>query len=298
MPGAAVSFPENLFRSLEEDRESGSRELLERLVDGLLRGLDESPSMDPETAAALPRRMADLRPAMAGFTNAAALLHRELEAASPDEHPRVLRDGLESLRERLAGSIPRIVEALDRPGADDQCVMTFSRSGTVLGVLRERVPLKRLVVLHSHPGGEGVAVARELADDAEVTFAYDAEAGAHFEHVDALYLGADALGTDGTVLNKTGSRLLARAARDVPVRVLTDSLKIEPGRVDRNGPTVPSPEDLPPALAHRHPLFERVPPGRVDTYVTDRGVAEAPDALPGLVEDLLRARRRFDDARG
>lgn len=293
-----MSFPEELFRSIENDRESGSRELLERLVDGLRRSLDEAPPMDAETAATLPRRVASLRPAMTAFTNTAALLHRDLETAGPDDHPGTLRQTLESLRERLDGSIPRIVDTLARTDADDTGVMTFSRSSTVLGALRERASLERLVVLHSHPGGEGITLARELADHAEVTFAYDAEAGAYFEGVDALYLGADALGTDGTVLNKTGSRLLARAARDVPVRVLADSLKIEPGPFDLSGPGVPSPDGVPPALARRHPLFERVPPGRVDTYVTDRGVADSPDALPDLFEDLLQARRRFDAARG
>lgn len=294
----AVSAPESLLESVREDRESGSRELLERLLDGLIHWLRGAPSVDPKQPAALPERVAKLRPGMAAFTNAAALMHDAVEGTDPDDRAEVLRGALVSLRESISESPRRIAEVLRGLEPSDERVMTFSRSGTVTGVLGELASLERIVVLHSYPGAEGVSVARSLQDRAEVTFIYDAEAGGRFADVDALYLGADALGTDGTLLNKTGSRLLARAARDVPVRVLADGLKLCPGRPGTGGPTVRSPEELSPALSRDHPLFETVPPRHLDTYATDRGVARSPNDLAALFEDLLEVRRRFDGTAG
>lgn len=298
MSCAAVSFADGLFESVREDRESGSGELLERLLGGLLEVLRETPSVDPQKIAALPERVAQLRPGMAVFTNAAARMHDALEESDPEGRSGALRAALASLRENLSESSRKIAESLRKLEPRDERVMTFSRSGTVLGVLEELTSLERLVVLHSYPGAEGTTVARRLQEHVKVTFLYDAEAGGAFEDVDALYLGADALGTDGTLINKTGSRLLARAARNVPVRVLADGLKLCPGRPEAAGPTVPSPENLPSSLSRKHPLFESVPPCWLDTYATNRGLVCSPEDLTVLFEDLLRARRRFDDTAG
>lgn len=287
-----MNLPAPLFRRIAEDREHGSRELLERLLSGLLDWSASRDAIDPGTTEDLCHRIADVRPSMASFTTVAALLYRRME----DENEVGMDDlhsVLESLLERLRTSVDRIAEGVRDAGISDRSIMVFSRSGSVMDLLERLSSLSRIVVLHAYPGGEGVSVARDLHDGHEVHFAYDAEAGGLLQEVDALYLGADAIRVDGTVLNKTGSRLLARAADPVPVRVVADMWKVTRTLPSPEAPSLSSPDGVPADLVRRHPLFEPVPPGRIDTYMTDRGVLGSADQIRTTCRNCLRARRSF-----
>ena len=89
----------------------------------------------------------------------------------------------------------------------------------------------RVIVCESRPLCEGVTLARRLAAaGVQVTVITDAQVLGFMKEVDAVLLGCDAVVTEG-VVNKVGSGILALAAqaRDVPVLVVGDSLKVSPG---------------------------------------------------------------------
>lgn len=283
---------DRLLDDVRSDRDHGSRELLGHLLDELSPHLPGSD--DPGGLRRLCRRIAALRPGMEAFTNLAALLHeRCLDPANQrGDSPPSSHDVLGDLRAEHRGSLNRLVEHYREASYPDSSVMVFSRSGSVAEILRT-ARFDRVYVLESHPGGEGVSLANDLSGTAPVRFLYDLETTAHLPDVDALYLGCDRFEKNGTVTNKTGSHLLARAAGSVPVRVLAETWKYSPEPGGHPGPSRDSPPSLNPSLRREHPLLERVPARLVTDFVTDRGCWTPGEEPPPLPDELVRARRHF-----
>ncbi|GEM_PF-1724452 len=283
----------NIFNRVTADRARGSRELTAFLLEELLVWcLELAQPPERRTIEKICREIVELRPEMAALTNFGYLLwsrFRDKKSKTGESFCGALRE----LRARLEKADENIINAATEAKLNDQDVMTFSRSSTVLKLISSSPTIEKSVVLHSYPGGEGIDLAEDLSQEIDVTFAYDVEAGYFLPRVDALYLGADMLFEDGSVVNKTGSRLLARSAHKTPVRVITDLWKLADGELLSEVPRYPSPDELPQKIKRNHPIFESVPADLIDTYVTDMGVFESVDNLLGSTEELQRARKEF-----
>ncbi|WP_181691229.1 initiation factor 2B [Natronomonas sp. LN261] len=175
---------------------------------------------------------------------------------------------------------------------DGTTVLTLSRSGTVLPVLKDAP--ERVIVAESRPDREGIGVAERLTEaGVDVSVCVDA-AIAHVlatEPVDAVVLGADTVLGDGTLINKVGSRGAAITACEagIPVYVVTARDKISPDRT----PTLESgPAEAvyagDRAIDVHAPTFDATPPAYVTGILTEDGrlepaeVAEVADTHAAL----------------
>jgi translation initiation factor 2B subunit (eIF-2B alpha/beta/delta family) len=101
--------------------------------------------------------------------------------------------------------------------------------------------------------------------------------------VDAVLVGADAITPDGDVVNKTGTRVLALAARDagLPVYAAASTFKIRPTDGPAAGPERTAPAaavyDGDAAVSVHAPTFETVPAALVDGVACETGVLDAAD---------------------
>ena len=204
-------------RAIFDDRLSGATELAKRAAVLVWAG-------------APAERVAALRPTMASLVNAARA------AGRTDRN--VLVELAQAVDRAAASARSLLVEGLR--------VATISRSSTLLMAL-DGAPKIRLTVGISLPGGEGellAAKARELGHTAELEedgWLCERVAGAQF---DLVLIGADAVTANGDVVNKVGSRALAKAAAGkTPFVVAADEWK----RWD---------DEVPPPL---EPIFELVP---------------------------------------
>jgi len=103
-------------------------------------------------------------------------------------------------------------------------LLTISSSATVAEAIRIRRP-RPVVCMASHPGGEGLAMAKVVSAWTETTLAEDDEAIRSLP-AEAVVTGADAI-TPTAVINKVRTRELAEAARarDVPCYAVAGSAK-------------------------------------------------------------------------
>jgi ribose 1,5-bisphosphate isomerase len=196
------------------------------------------------------------------------------------------------------GDVERAAEAgIERAlGADDAAaeraaerlqggrIATLSRSGTVAQTLVQADP-EAVLVAESRPGGEGVAVASEVADalpeESAVTLTTDAgfaQALAEWG-AETLLVGADAILADGRVVNKVGTRggAIGAAHEGIDVVVVAASDKIlaqtvVPDREERPREELTNDE----RVAVTNPTFDVTPAAVVDAVVTERGVLEVP----------------------
>jgi translation initiation factor 2B subunit (eIF-2B alpha/beta/delta family) len=262
------------------DRTHGSAWISARALEALRDAAAEADDWD--AVAAVGRELRDARPSMAAVGNRVNRVLATAERTPGDVVTtaiRELRAAFDADDEAARVAVQRLRDA----GATG--VATLSRSGTVATVLRELDP-SSLVVAESRPEREGVAVAESMAaaTTGRVTLtteaALPAAMAAAETAVDAAVVGADAVGPDGSVVNKTGTRVLTGAARaaGVPVYVVAARDKVRPTderRVEDEASPHEAVYDGDAEVAVFAPTFERVPAESVDGLATEDGLLDA-----------------------
>jgi len=101
---------------------------------------------------------------------------------------------------------------------ENQSVITLSRSGTVLGILKlwhKKNKKLKVIVCESRPKFEGRLMAEELAAKGiKVELITDAMIGLYVHKVDAAISGADMVLKKRNVVNKVGSKALALMCKE------------------------------------------------------------------------------------
>ncbi len=224
-------------------------------------------------------RLRDARPTEPFLDNAVDVV---LETA---EYDRVL--------EHISASHEDVAAAAGTRVADGATVYTHCHSSTVvaaLGAVADRGVTAQ--VTETRPLYQGRTTAAELAERG-VPVSLHVDAGARFalREADAMWIGADAVAADGTVMNKIGSGMFAAVAdrQDVPVYVLTNSWKLDEcvdgdalDPEQRDGDEVWA--DAPDGVAVANYAFEPVDPAHVDGIVSELGVHD-PDRFAAAVAD-------------
>ncbi len=284
------------FRArLAADRIHGASELARQSLEFLAELARRAPAPDPATLVAELCAAADLlvatRPSMAPLYN---LLGRWKGAlARCGQLPiATARAAAAEAAESVAAESKRAVDraaghAAARLGAGCT-IATLSLSSTVAAVFEKlREAGVRAIVAESRPLNEGHRLAAALsAWHIPTTLVTDAALGRYAAGADAILVGADALTADGAVVNKTGTYLLALAARDngIPFYVCCESFKRLPPSSE--GPEL---EEMDPAelgapelpgVRVMNPYFEVTPARLVSAWITEAGVERGP--RPGV----------------
>ncbi|WP_415379083.1 NUDIX domain-containing protein [Halosimplex sp. TS25] len=276
--------------SIAADREHGAAYLSVRALDVLRdeaavaaeRGDDTDGAWSHLTGVA--RDLLDARPAMAVVTNR---VNRAVERAGDSATPASLEAAAHVGIDRATAADDDTAEIAAEEIPDG--VATLSRSGTVASALGRANP-REVLVAESRPGREGVATAERLVEttDGTVTLTTDAALADRLAatEIEALVVGADTVLSDGSVLNKVGTRAAATAAASegIDCLVVAASDKIAP-ESDRQGDAVAAVdrEERDPAevydgdadLRVANPTFDVTPADRIDALVTERGVLDA-----------------------
>jgi ribose 1,5-bisphosphate isomerase len=165
-------------------------------------------------------------------------------------------------------------------------IMTHCHSSTVTGILRkahEQGKDINVICTETRPRYQGHRTARELVEAGiKVTLVIDSAMRYMMKHleVDIALIGADAITSEGTIINKIGTRLFALAAdeRDVPFYCAADTFKFSPETslgfledIEKRDPQEIW-SDAPSGLRIENPAFETVPRRYIDGLITEVGV--------------------------
>lgn len=116
-------------------------------------------------------------------------------------------------------------------------VFTHCHSSTVINILKKAKQQNKHFEVHNtetRPKFQGRITAQELSKlGIPVTHFVDAAARYALKKSDIMLIGADAITSEGKVINKIGSELFAEIAHkfEIPVYVCTDSWKFDPASV-------------------------------------------------------------------
>jgi ribose 1,5-bisphosphate isomerase len=197
----------------------------------------------------------------------------------------------------LEASREQIAEIGAKRIRDDTVVFTHCHSSTVTRLLaKAKADDKNFKVIctETRPAFQGRITAKELVDlGIETTFIVDSAARTFMGEVDLVIVGADAITSEGNVVNKIGSSGLAVLAHEArkPFYVVSELLKFDPETLQgecekieqRNPAEVWS--DAPAKLVVRNPAFDVTPNRYIHGIVCEEGII-----APQTVVEVVRRR--------
>jgi translation initiation factor eIF-2B subunit delta len=271
-----------IVQTVREDHEAGAAQLAARALALLQVWLRQGPVSAAELEALL-QALTEARPSMVPLANAVARCRRQLDwdhdgqqlSAQATHVVTAVLEQLQQANDRVARNACTLVPK----GAS---ILTHSRSSQVLALFRllaERRHPFSVICTQSSPGNEGFTLARELDQlGVQVTLITDAQAGLFMAEADLVLSGCDSWLPDRRFINKSGTYLVALAARDQrkPCWVLADSFKESPHTRQAVTLEEMAPEELgAPAGARiraRNIYFETVPVRLISGRVSELGV--------------------------
>jgi len=197
---------------------------------------------------------------------------------------------LEKSRERTA-------EIGSKRIRNNSIVFTHCHSSTVTRLLaKAKTEGKnfRVICTETRPAFQGYITARELTDlGIETTFIVDSAARTFLNEVDIVLVGADAITSEGNVVNKIGTggiAVLANEARK-PFYVVSELLKFDPETLRGEYEKIEqrSPDEVwseaPKTLNVRNPAFDVTPNRYIHGLICEEGII-----APQLVVEVIRRR--------
>lgn len=234
-------------------------------------------------------------------------LEKEKQSCSVEELPDMIEGYKNQYYKLLENSKKKIAEIGARriPAANKEfTVMTHCHSTLVTGILLEAKRQDKnfkVINTETQPKLQGRKTAKELLDAGiGVTHVVDSAmrwAVRHFE-VDLILIGADSITSEGTIINKIGSRLLALVAHEehVPFYVASPLLKYNPetnlGILETIEMRKPNEiwEDPPEGIKILNPAFETVSRRYIDGLITEAGIfasSHIPNYFATMYPDMI-----------
>jgi ribose 1,5-bisphosphate isomerase len=302
-PPSVVEAVDETARDITEMEIRGAATIARAAAESLRAQATESRAEDAATLRAqlraAARRLQETRPTAVSLPNALRYVLDRVEG----EDVEAVRASVVDATEEFCARLDRAQTDLGRIGAnrlsDGDTVMTHCHSTDVLACIeaaRGQGKALSAVVKETRPRNQGHITARRLRElGVPVTLIVDGAARRYLDDVDHVFVGADSIAADGSVVNKVGTSGLAVLARDrdAMVVVAAGTLKLDPATM--TGHTVdietrPESEVLPDdrdlgGVTVANPAFDVTPPRYVDAIVTERGQFP-PESVVVLMRDL------------
>jgi len=162
-------------------------------------------------------------------------------------------------------------------------IYTHCHSSTVTHILKDAQQHGKKIVVHNtetRPRFQGRITAAELAKaNIPVVHYVDAAMRIALQHAELMLIGADAITTQGAVVNKIGSLLAAETAQSlgIPVYICTNSWKYDPATVHVDEPIEERAakevwDRAPKKVVIHNPAFDRIDPKLITAIISELGI--------------------------
>jgi ribose 1,5-bisphosphate isomerase len=197
--------------------------------------------------------------------------------------------------ERLERSKEKIAAVGSKRVSNNSKVLTHCHSSTVTNMLRKAKDEGKsfeVVCTESRPVFQGRITAKEMLDSGiETTLIVDSAVRYFVNEVDLVVVGADAITSEGNVINKIGTSMVALAAKEArtPFYVVSELLKFDPvtlhgdyERIEERNPREVW-EDAPSKLTIRNPAFDVTRREFIHGIICEEGIIS-----PHSISELIR----------
>lgn len=219
---------ENELRKILNNKVHGSSEIYNLLIEYF--------QMNSDNNKYLLNASKKIKKSLAHFPVVISLIN-DIEKVLKNDNSKALNSYLQSLKIKKEKTYYNIFEKAEHSIRNIKTIITISHSKTLIEVFklwRNFNPNIKVYVCESRLQNEGILMAEELLKiKIKTQIITEAMAGILMKKVDAVVLGADQILSNGNIVNKTGSRILAITAKyeKVPVYVFSSSDKKVKNRI-------------------------------------------------------------------
>lgn len=209
-----------------------------------------------------------------------------------------LREIVQQETERFLKDCSRASERIAKIGAkripDNSTILIHCHSSTLMGILKEAAKTKNIQVicLETRPRYQGRISAKELSKAGiPTTLVVDSAMHTFLKKADLVLVGADAICSNGAIINKIGTATLATCAheRKKPFYVVAEIYKFDPdtleGQLEEIEERNPTEVGRIRGVKIRNPAFDATPPEHIDLLITEEGILS-----PYGVRDVFRSK--------
>ncbi len=178
--------------------------------------------------------------------------------------------------------------------------ITICNSTAAISVIKAAYQAGKITGVYAcetRPKKQGLITIRELAAaGVPVTLIVDSAIRYVMPQVSIAFVGTDSLESDGSVINKIGTQVLAATARDfnVPIYACAETYKfLPPSKAGqqvqielRPIDEIIAPDELPEGVEVYNPVFDRVPPELITGIITEVGIIK-PSEVSSIAEKYL-----------
>jgi ribose 1,5-bisphosphate isomerase len=209
----------------------------------------------------------------------------------------VVLAGSENFQKSLARCKECIAEIGSKRIRDGSTVFTHCHSSTVTYMLakaKNRGKTFSVVCTETRPAFQGRITANEMVQlGVDTTFIVDSAARSFMHDVDMVIVGADAITSEGNVINKIGTSAIAVLAHEArkPFYVVSELLKFDPATLCGEHEKIEERsrdeiwKEAPPELKVRNPAFDVTPRDLIHGIICEEGIV-SPQSVSEVVHRI------------
>lgn len=209
---------------------------------------------------------------------------REAHWETTEEFQKLIKRFSDDLLTKFREARRRIVDVGSKRILEGATVMTHCHSSAVSQILRAANAHGRafeVVLTETRPRYQGRITAREMIEAGiPTTMIVDSAVRSFMNKADLVLVGSDAITSEGNVINKIGTSLVAIAAREArtPFYVATELLKFDPQTIHGDYESIEErpPDEIwaepPVGLKIRNPAFEVVRRDYIHGIICEEGL--------------------------
>jgi len=302
---------EEIAKAIEEMHIRGATPIARAAAEALIMEAEESRASTPEEFVkemdGAARRLLSTRPTAVSLPNAIRfVMFRILSAyrngvSVEDLRRTAVEAGKEFLR-RVDEAKKVIAKIGSKRIVSGDTILTHCNSSAVVAILTEAKRQGKdikVIATETRPKFQGRLTAMQLAEvGIPVTLIVDSAARFFMKKVDKVFVGADAVASNGAVVNKIGTSMIALAAKEARVRVFVaaETYKFSPEtiigeliKIEERSPEEVIPRgflERYPLVSVRNPSFDVTPPDYIDLIITEKG-AIPPQAAYMIIQSEI-----------
>ncbi len=213
---------------------------------------------------------------------------------SVGELARVISSSSQKFQKSLDASKERIAEIGSKRIRDGSVILTHCHSSTVTYMLSKALKQGRkfeVICTETRPAFQGRITAKEMLSlGVKTTFMVDSAARSFMHDVDLIVVGADAITSEGNVVNKIGTGTLAVLAREArkPFYIVSELLKFDPATLHGEYEKIEERsrnevwKEAPAELNVRNPAFDVTPRDLIHGIICEEGIV-SPQSVAEVV---------------
>jgi len=224
------------------------------------------------------------RPTEPAMRNAINYVMNDVSRISVDSIRLQMARNIKAAKSHISNSNRKIAEIGARKIMRGSIIFTHCHSSTVVSILKEAKRKGKAFEVHNtetRPLFQGRKTAKELAASGiKVTHYVDSAARIALKKADLMLIGADAITSEGKIINKIGTQLFIEIAEkyDIPIYACSDTWKFDPStiwgeeeKIEMRSPKEVWP-DAPKNVKVMNYAFEKINPDMVSGVITEEGV--------------------------